>query len=74
VELLLGSPLDTVKPTDYQSDFRLHRRARLRPSHKTSEVWLRERNGYGHLKRRGAKSFRHRRHVSHSCAVPGDSK
>ena len=25
-------------------------------------------------KSRGAKSFRHRRQVSHSCAVPGDSK
>ena len=27
-----------------------------------------------HRKRRGAKSFKHRRQVSHSCAVPGDSK
>ena len=32
MELLLGGPLDTVKPTDYQSDFRLHRRARRQPS------------------------------------------
>jgi hypothetical protein len=28
----------------------------------------------GYLKSRGAKSFRQRRHVSHSCAVPDDSK
>ena len=27
-----------------------------------------------YLKSRGAKSFRHRRHVSHSWAVPCDSK
>jgi hypothetical protein len=27
-----------------------------------------------YLKSLGAKSFRHRRHVSHSWAVPGDSK
>ena len=30
--------------------------------------------GLAYLKSRGAKSFRQRRHVSHSCAVPGDSE
>src|SRR3954451_19207797 len=29
---------------------------------------------FGYLKSRGAKSFRQRRQVSHSCAVPADSK
>jgi len=34
-------------------------------------VWKRK---YAYLNNKGANSFRQRRHVSHSCAVPCDTK